>query len=147
MPHARAQIRQALVTRLTGLGSTGARVSANRVHVFESLDLPALRVYAESEDKQDELMGGRQQRRVTFTIEALAKQNSALEDTLDQIALEVETAIAIDQTLGGLCKGGLRYDGIGDFRIDDDTDQPVGVWPLRFTAEYDVDAANPAVIT
>lgn len=145
MPHARAQIRQALVTRLTGLATTGVNIIANRYGMFSLL--PGLRVYAEGEEKQDELMGGRQQRRVTFTIEAIAKQNSALEDTLDQIALEVETAIAIDQTLGGLCKGGMRYDGIGDFRIDDDTDQPVGVWPLRFSAEYDVDAAAPGIVT
>lgn len=145
MAHVRTQIRQALIARLLGLATTMTNVISTRYDVFATL--PGIRVYAESEDKQDELMGGRQQRQVVFIVEATAKQNTALEDTLDQIALEVETAIATDQTLGGLCKGGMRYDGIGDFRTDDNTDQPVGIWPLRFIAEYDVDAASPNIAT
>lgn len=145
MAHARTQIRQALTTRLLGLATTGTNVIATRYDVFAAL--PGIRVYAESEYKQDELMGGRQQRQVVFTVEATAKQNATLEDTLDQIALEIETAIATDQTLGGLCKGGMRYDGTSEFRTDDNTDQPVGIWPLRFLADYDVDANAPGVIT
>ena len=147
MAHARTQIRQALVTRLTGLATTGVNIAADRYHLFDDATLPALRVYAESEDLLDELMGGRQQRRVTFTVEAIAKQNAALDDTLDQIALEVETAIASERTLGGLARGGMRYGGIGDFRSDDMLEHPAGIWPLRFTAEYDVDANAPGIIT
>lgn len=145
MAHVRTQIRQALIVRLTGLQTTGNNVMPTRYGVFATL--PGIRIYAESEDKQDELMGGRQQRQVVFIIEATAKQNATLEDTLDQIALEVETAVATDQTLGGLCKGGMRYDGIGDFRADDNTDQPVGIWPLQFVAAYDVDAGSPNIAT
>lgn len=147
MPHARAQIRSALVSRLTGLATTAARVYASRFYVFDDATLPGLRIYADSEEKLDELMGGRQMRRAQFIVEAVAKQNATLDDTLDQIALEVETAIANEQTLGGLVKGGVRYEGVDDFRTDDSLEHPVGVWPLRFSADYDVDANAPGVIT
>ena len=147
MSHARAQIRNALVARLTGLATTGARVFASRFYVFDAATLPGLRIYADSEEKLGEHMGGRQMRRVQFIVEAVAKQNATLDDTLDQIALEVETAIASEQTLGGLALGGVRYEGVDDFRTDGSLEHPVGVWPLRFSADYDVDASAPGVIT
>lgn len=146
MSHARAQIRAALVTRITGLATTGARVYAHRYHVFSEADLPGLRVYAAGEDKLDEYAGGRQQRRVVFVIEACARALSAIEDSVDQIALEVETAIAADQTLGGLVGGGVRYDGIDEFREEHAGEKPVGVWPLRFVGDYNTDAKTPQTI-
>ena len=147
MSHARAQIRNALVARLIGLAVTTTHVYASRFYMFDDATLPGLRIYADSEEKLGEHMGGRQMRRVQFTVEAVAKQHAGLDDTLDQIALEVETAIATEQTLGGLVKGGVRYEGIEDFRTDDSLEHPVGVWPLRFSADYDVDANAPDVIT
>jgi len=146
MTHARKQIRDALVTRVTGLATTGARVYAHRYHEFNDDELPGLRVYAESEEKLGEHLGGRQQRRIVFVIEACAKVLTTLEDTLDQIALEVEVAIGAEQTLGGLCRGGVRFDGMGDFSAQHEGEKPVGVWPLRFTADYDTDADTPQTI-
>lgn len=144
--HARTQIRDALVTRVTGLTTTGANVFANRYFMFDDATLPGLRVYASSESVQGEYIGGRQNRRVEFTVEAVAKANSDLEDTLDQIALEIEVAIATEQTLGGLVMGGVRYEGIGEFQTTDDIEHPAGIWPLRFSAEYDTDAQTPNTI-
>lgn len=146
MTHARKQIRDALVTRVTGLATTGARVYAHRYHEFNDDELPGLRVYADGEEKLGEYMGGRQQRRTTFVVEACAKVLATLEDTLDQIALEVEAAIGAENTLGGLCKGGMAYEGISGFEVQADGEKPVGVWPLRFTADYDTDAATPQTI-
>ena len=71
---------------------------------------------------------------------------TTLEDTLDQIALEVEAAVGAENTLGSLVKGGMNYEGIGDFSAQHEGEKPVGVWPLRFTADYDTDAATPQTI-
>jgi len=146
MTHARKQIRDALASRLSGLSTTGARVFSHRYHEFNDDELPGLRVYAESDEVLGQMMGGRQHRRVQFVVEACAKVLTTLEDTLDQIALEVEAAIGAENTLGGLVKGGTNYEGIGDFNVQHEGEKPVGVWPLRFTADYDTDAATPQTI-
>lgn len=144
--HLRKQIRVALVTRVTALSTTGTRVADNREHVFDDATLPGLRVYAVSDGVLSESMSGaRQARQVTFIVEAVAKANADMENTLDQIAKEVEIAIAADPTLGNLCRGGCRYDGIDDFRFDDTLDKPCGVWPMRYVADYDVSVADPSV--
>jgi len=42
--HLHKQIRAALVTKLTGLATSGARVYANRLYPLDSANLPGLRL-------------------------------------------------------------------------------------------------------
>ena len=63
----------------------------------------------------------------------MAKATATVEDTLDQIALEVETAAYAAGTLSGLVPGGLEF--VKDHTEFDDTlDQPAGVIVLEFRA-------------
>ena len=146
MSHARTQIRAALVSRLTGLATTGANVFAHRYHDFADSELPGLRVFPEDEAVLDPFAIHRSARQVTLTVECCTKHLTTVENSLDQIALEVETAVATDQTLGNLVRGGCKYAGIGEFRVDDGAEKPVGVWPMRFVVDYDVNPSAPQTI-
>ena len=50
--HLHKQIRAALVSKLTGLTTSGSRVYANRLYPMDSTSLPGLRLYADSESAE-----------------------------------------------------------------------------------------------
>ena len=103
MAHKRAQIKARIQTVLTGLATTGSNVFLSRTYPIATSDLPGLLIYANSESIQRLEIGiqNRQQRTLDLSIEAVAKGNTA-ESTLDTITVEVEEAMANDQTLNGL---------------------------------------------
>jgi hypothetical protein len=103
MAHKRAQIKSRVATVLTGLATTGSNVFQSRNYPIATSDLPGLLIYANSESIQRLEIGiqNRQQRTLDLSIEAVAKGNTA-ESTLDTITVEVEEAMANDQTLNGL---------------------------------------------
>ena len=103
MAHKRAQIKARIQTVLTGLATTGSNVFLSRTYPIATSDLPGLLIYANSESIERLEIGiqNRQQRTLDLSIEAVAKGNTA-ESTLDQVTVEVEEAMANDQTLNGL---------------------------------------------
>ena len=103
MAHKRAQIKARIQTVLTGLATTGSNVFLSRTYPIATSDLPGLLIYANSESIERLEIGiqNRQQRTLDLSIEAVAKGASA-ESTLDQVTVEVEEAMANDQTLNGL---------------------------------------------
>jgi len=103
MAHKRAQIKARIQTVLTGLATTGSNVFQSRTYPIATSDLPGLLIYANSESIERLEIGiqNRQQRNLDLVVEAVAKGNSA-ESTLDQVTVEVEEAMANDQTLNGL---------------------------------------------
>ena len=106
MSHARTQIRDAIVARITGLTTTGASVFKSRVFPIDDSPLPALVVYTNDEENTNASMGypRLQQRQVEVFVEGYAKSTGQVDDLLDTIAKEVETAISADITLGGKCR-------------------------------------------
>jgi len=103
MAHKRAQIKSRVATVLTGLATTGSNVFLSRTYPIATSDLPGLLIYANSESIQRLEIGiqNRQQRTLDLSIEAVAKGSTA-ESTLDQVTVEVEEAMANDQTLNNL---------------------------------------------
>lgn len=104
MPHVRRQIRERVGTTLGNLTTTGARVYQTRTVALPDSLLPALCIYTLSETSESEhgdtprsLM-----RDLRLAIEAYARTTSDMDDTLDQIAVEVEEAMAADRALNGL---------------------------------------------
>ena len=101
--HVRTQIRKAITAALTGLTTAGDRVFESYPHPLQDKDLPGLKVdtvdpgEVESDDLHDLL-----RRRLPVRITACVKQNAGYQDVVDQMFLEVEKALAADQTLGGL---------------------------------------------
>ncbi|MBT4292879.1 hypothetical protein HOD41_09335 [bacterium] len=144
MSHARQQIRDAIIMQVTGLPTTGANVYQSRVRVFDTL--PCLNVLTISEDldADNSQMRGIQARELQIDIEVRIKSPLNLDDSLDTIAVEIESAIADDSTLGGLVKF-IELQGT-EIEFDDDLEQPVGQMTMRWLCLYLIDSGNPELI-
>lgn len=103
MSHARQQIREHLVSILTGLQTTGTRVSSSRTHPHT--DLPDLTIYTLDETvlRTGATIGGIVLREVSVAIEARAKPTDAStpDNAVDQICSEVERVLGSDTTADG----------------------------------------------
>ena len=108
MAHKRKQIRDAIVTRLTGLPTTGANVIKGAIKPLSGAQAPpALTVStfpdvpAYEEDEGGEIGVDPRPARV-LTVEIEGYYQGGDDDDLDQIAVEVEEALYTDPTFGGL---------------------------------------------
>jgi len=136
MTHVRTQIRDDIVTTLTGLTTTGSNVFRSRIFPLEETNLPALCIYTKSETSEYDTIGlPRSVNRVLdVAVEAYVKGVSNYDNTLDTIAVEMEEAIAADITLGGLAKDAQITAFEADFAGDGE--QPVAVGRFTVTVEY-----------
>lgn len=136
MSHVRQQIRDDIVTTLTGLTTTGSNVFRSRIFPLEDTSLPALCIYTKSEVSEYDTIGlPRSVNRVLdVAVEAYVKGVSNYDNTLDTIAVEVEEAIAADVTLGNLAKDAQITAFEADFAGDGE--QPVAVGRFTITVEY-----------
>jgi len=136
MSHVRQQIRDDIVTTLTGLTTAGSNVFRSRIFPLEETNLPALCIYTKSETSEYDTIGlPRSVNRVLdVAVEAYVKGVSNYDNTLDTIAVEVEEAIAADVTLGGLAKDAQITAFEADFAGDGE--QPVAVGRFTVTVEY-----------
>jgi len=146
MAHVRKQIRDAIKTALTGLATTGANCYQSRVFPFESTKLPALLIYTKSETTDfDTISLPRDVMRVLeINVEAYVQGTSNYDNTLDQIAVEVEEAIAADVTLGGLTKDLQTVAFEADFSGDGEQTVAIGRFTISATyrtLENDVETA------
>jgi hypothetical protein len=136
LAHLRKQIRDNVVTALTGLSTTGSRVYASRVYPMAAANLPGLCVYAKTEEVETTTITRprTQFRTLTLSVEGFVVATSGLDNTLDAISLEVEEALAIDPSRSNLAKD-TRVESI-EAEYVDDGEQPVGTirialdWPL-----------------
>ncbi len=141
MPHARQQIREAVASALTGLATTGTRVYQSRTRPQAEGTLPCLLVTTDNERVETSEMA-RQDRLLTVTVRGLAKAGATLDDTLDTIAAEVETALQAAGSLSGKVPAGLLLQEI-DVDFDDALDKPAGVVVLQYQAGYFTVAGAP----
>ncbi len=151
-PHARQQLRAAVVTALTGLATTGSRVSATRRRPTAEADLPCLVVFTPDETTEIDSMGRpsrAQLRSVVLEVVGFAK-GSSLDDALDAIAAEVETALfasAVSTAAGsvGVLVKDLRLVR-SETAYDPDAASPVGTLRLVFAASLRTREGAPTVI-
>jgi hypothetical protein len=104
MAHVLKQLRDAAVARLTGLPSTGARVHSYRVNPLESItDLPALivRVLTDSAEPGTIHSPALVERDVELTVFVYAAANAGLDDALDAVRLDVDTALGAPLIVAG----------------------------------------------
>ena len=90
--HVRQQVREEIAGILVGLSTTADRVFTSRAYPIQETDLPCLMIKTEQErvDYQTVNQPAQQEREITLVIEAIAKANEALDNTLDDICKEVE---------------------------------------------------------
>lgn len=141
MPHVRQQLREAAESRLTGLATTGTRVFKHH-RALGPNDYPALRVTTMNE--RSEAVGGDCDvlvRTIELLVEAWAAGGDELEETLDTIAAETETAIGTDDTFGGLATHTTLT--ATEKRIDAEGRRRVGVLVMTFEASVTTGAGAP----
>lgn len=144
--HLHTQIRNAAVAALTGLASTGASVYANRLYPIREADLPALRISLDDESVSVESIHapatlGRQ---LTLVVECCALAATALDDTCDQMQMEVEVALAAGLNVAGQVLipylAASRYD-------DEPAGLDAGVKRLEFALDFFTPADAPDTLT
>jgi hypothetical protein len=144
--HLHKQIRDAIVTALTGLTTTGARVYANRLMPLPDVLSPTLLITLDEETATTVTLHTSPiyERELRLSVAAIVKATSALDDTLDQISKEVETALA-----GGITLSGRRLDFTysGMSFDDEQSDKPVGIKRMNFTVPYTAAANAPDVLS
>lgn len=145
--HVRKQLREAVAAAVTGLTTTGARVFQSRVYPIQAAELPGLSVYTESETAEESTVepDPTVRRVVELRVDGYASAVADLDDVLDQIAKEVETALAPGVSVSGQSVE-LVYTGC---QIDQDAEaaRPHGLVSLQFTAELFTTSGVPDVLT
>ena len=101
MTHARKTIRDNVVATVTGLTTTGSNVHPTRVFTLAQSDLPCLCIYTDEEESEVIGMNGQLRRALTVRVAAYARQIANVENQLDTIAEEVETAL-VESAVGGI---------------------------------------------
>lgn len=106
MSHVRQQIRDRIATLVTGLPVTGASVYKMRRYALDDAKLPAICVYTTDESSSLITIGSRTLRRVINVMVdiAVTGASTAVSDSLDNICVSAEEAIAADFGLNGLAK-------------------------------------------
>lgn len=134
--HVRQQIRDRIITNVTGLTTTGNRVYRSRVYPLNADTMPALLVYATSEDSEIDVMGspGVLNRIANISIEGYVRNITIYDNLIDDICKEVETAMAGDQTINGLAKNSFLSST--EIEYNGDGDQPIGVVTMNYVVQY-----------
>lgn len=135
MPHVRKSIRDALVTAVTGLATTGARVFPGRVYPVQDSELPGLLVFTDNEDIGIASLGVSRllDRDADAVVEAVFKDTASLDDKGDTILSEVETATGPGLSLGG--GKWLQLSRI-EFERADEGEKPTARMRMIFKVRY-----------
>lgn len=142
MAHARQQVREALATQITGLTTTGSSVYQSRTYPVNTL--PSITVMNTRDEVREETQGGNQRRSLAVTLTCRAKAKDDVDDTLDTIAAEVETAVNADPKLGGRVIDTALI--VTDIEYADGGEQPIGVLRMEYEILYLVNKADVSVL-
>ena len=133
MAHQRKTIRDAVITSLTGLSTTGSRVFNSRVYPNEESKLPCLNVFTLSEPVELDSVKSTI-RSLELVVEGFASANSNIENTLDTIATEVEEALGSDTSLSNTCQSHNITNT--EITLANEGSLPIGVVRLVFNVIY-----------
>jgi hypothetical protein len=146
--HLRSQIRDAITGALVGLSTTGSSVFQSRVYPLEGVDLPALTVFTDSESSDITTMGAfprRLERTLHLTVACFAQGVTGLDASLDEIARQVEAALAMPLAAIASLGTSISLTSSGPFDMVGTADKPVGRLPLVFEIKYSTPENAPDV--
>ncbi|WP_251976718.1 hypothetical protein [Salinicola avicenniae] len=141
MIHPRQQIRDEIVTAITGNTDARLNVWASRaLPVWNGSQglravMPAILIYTRSEQAEIFNEAPREYRRVLqigVQLHVLGAENT--DDRLDALAAQVETQLLHDETLNGTCSDLRLFDS--EFTFTDDGEHEMGAARLTFEATY-----------
>ena len=132
--HPRQTIREAVVAILIAAETdAGPAVYPTREAPWRNIELPGIAVYSLEEASQ-RMTGGDLDRTVLLAVHAVVRLSEGVDDALDQLALQVEKAMAVDPTLGGLAL--VSHLGGTEISVDETTQRPVGAIRLAYEVRY-----------
>lgn len=139
MSHARKLIRQAVVAQLVAASTAAAsRVESTQMIPHRRAGETALGVYTPSEtvDMEDRTAPREEARETQLIIEGIVvgASSSAVADSLDDLAEQVEAALAADDTFGG--KAEESYLVSTDLEVMEDGAKTIGLVRLTYAARY-----------
>lgn len=145
MTHRAETIMQAVVTTLTGLTTTGARVYRGRTYPIPVADANALAVFQGSDEIQDGSMFHRVRSLLTVNIDAVAREATAqIDETLNAIRREMAAAIGASTNLGLAFEVGALEMQAEQPEISDDGDRPMGRMRIVLNVNYMRSRMDPA---
>lgn len=131
----RKAIRQAVAALLSGKTAAGARVFASRATPVWGQELPVVLVYTGSEQSVVFNAAPKEYRRtVRVVVEAVAKAAEGVDDLLDDMAEQIEQAVALDDTLGGTASD-CQVAQV-DMDVVDGGEQPMAACRITFDVQY-----------
>ena len=144
MAHERQSLREAIVLQLMGPSNNrtaaGARIFETRQAPIKTAQLPAISVYVDSESvsEDSDKSAPRELKRVAIiAVEGWVWASDSVDDSLDDLALEIETAMDIDLNFGE-----TAFDSVlqsSDFGIKLDGERPMGAVRLEYKVTYHTD--------
>lgn len=135
MAHVRKQIRDAFATLLTGLTTTGSNVFVAPTEPIPMDNTPALEITTPDDARESASNPVPRTFERTLSIQVMGHTYQANPvDLLDTIAVEVETAVASNVTLGGLCQ--LLILNTTEIVITGESATPTGYITMNFTCKY-----------
>lgn len=139
MAHQRKTIRYAITSALMGETAAGARVYPTRVLPYQIRLLPVIAVYVLDEDSDAQSTAPRELfRSLKVRIECLVAPGPNVDDSIDDLAEEVEAAMNADQYFGGACVDSeLKSTAIESI---EDGDREIGFVALDYLVTYRTDA-------
>lgn len=141
MAHPRQLIRKKAALMLTGATGAGTRVKTTALVPWHRTELPAASVYTLEESADDQDTGPRVYRRtLQLVIELGAEVTADIDDALDDLALQAETAMATDYTLGGLANDSVLTGT--EVEITELGNKPIGFVRLNYMVAYYTDLSD-----
>lgn len=138
--HPRQIIRKAVVDLLVAARTdAGFDVFPTRKVQWREDELPAIAVYTLEETSERKHPEGSLDRHMVLAIHAIVQASDGVDDALDTLALQIEKAMAADQTLGGLVL--FSHLSGTEIDVDEGTSQPVGGIRLAYAVWYHTSAA------
>lgn len=125
MPHPRKTVREALATMLNGKTAAGSRVYSNRSRPQSVAKLPAIGIYNVGDNATlfDE-SPRRYRRQFNIAVDCYVRDTGGdeIDDTLDDLAHEVEQAVFADTTAGDTVSD-IRLAETSDVMVSDQREQ------------------------
>lgn len=136
MSHQRTVIRNKIRDLLIA-GNTAAadKVFANRVVPIQEDELPCITVYTNGETAEIYNTAPRElERRLSVVVEIANKVEETIDESLDDLAKEVEYILDQDDTVGGTASD-IVYQG-SDLAIRDEGENLIGALRLTYEVKY-----------
>lgn len=137
MAHQRQLIRTAAAAALLNRTAAEERVYATREAPFKRCELPALAVYTLEESVLPDSRSTAPReltRNLQLAVVGVVELNEKVDDAVDELALEVERAMARDAWLGDTCVDSILAST--EIGIDEAAKRPTGMVRLVYSVTY-----------